>query len=78
MENGELVAVFRNPELNDIGGSSYYDVSGDGEAVTVLRQVPDGPEIRHDAVLEDAPRRLKIRWPDVGVLELSARAPGES
>jgi len=78
VENGLLVAVFRNPELNEIGGSSYYDVSRDGKAVRFMRKVPDGPEIRYDAVLEDAPRRLKIQWPDVGVLELSARAPGEA
>ncbi len=75
--NGALVAMFRNPELNAIGGSSYFNVSRDGNAVTFLRKVPDGPEIRLDAVLEQAPRRLKIRWPDVGSLELSAQTPRE-
>ena len=32
----------------------------------------------NDAVLEDGPRRLKMRWPDVGVLELAARTPSEA
>jgi CubicO group peptidase (beta-lactamase class C family) len=77
VENGSLVAVFRNPELNSTGEASYYDVSRDGEAVTFYRRIPDAPEIRYDAVLQNAPRRLQIRWPGVGELELLARAPAE-
>ena len=53
-------------------------MSRNGNAVTFLRKVPDGPDVRHDAVLEGSPRRLKIRWPDVGALELTPRAPNEA
>ena len=78
VDSGALVAVFRNPELNLIGGSSYFNVSRNGNAVTFLRKVPDSPEIRHDAVLEGPPHRLKIRWPAVGALGLTPRAPNEA
>jgi CubicO group peptidase (beta-lactamase class C family) len=78
VESGALVAVFRNPELNAIGGASYYNVRRDGGRVAFLREVPDAPEIRYDAVLADSPQRLRIRWPDVGALELSRRSPPQA
>jgi hypothetical protein len=79
VEAGELVAVFRNPELNSIGGSSYFNVTREGRAVRLLRKVPDGTEIRYDATLEGPPERLKIFWPDVGsTLELARRTSDEA
>jgi len=78
VDNGALVAVFRNPELNSLGGSSYYNVSRDGNQVTFLRELPDQPPIRHVAALEGSPRRLKLVWPDIGALELAALAPDQA
>ncbi len=78
VESGVLVGMFRNPELNSNGGASYFNVSRDGETVLFLRQVPDAPEIRHEATLDPASQRLKLRWPDVGALELTRRAPNRA
>ena len=78
VEAGALVGVFRNPELNSIGGSSYYNVSRTGDAVVLERKITDGPHIRLEARLEGAPPRLKLHWPDVGALELARRSPADA
>ena len=53
-----LVAAFRNPERNDIGGASRFRVSRDGEAISFF--VPyDGGELRREAQLI-APDRLRV------------------
>jgi CubicO group peptidase (beta-lactamase class C family) len=75
-DQGELVGAFRNPDLNSIGGASYFLVSRDGDAVHFQRRAPDGTEIRQEATLARSPDRLKIKWRDVGaVLELTRRPP---
>jgi CubicO group peptidase (beta-lactamase class C family) len=73
-DEGVLVGAFRNPDLNSIGGASYFVVSRDGDAVHFHRRAPDGIEIRQEATLARSPDRLKIFWKDLGtVLELTRR-----
>jgi CubicO group peptidase (beta-lactamase class C family) len=53
-----LVAAFRNPERNDIGGASRFRVSRDGQAV-LFSVSYDGGELRREAELI-APDRLRV------------------
>jgi len=78
VESGAMVGVIRNPELNSTGGASYFDVRREGDIVLLERRIPDGLEIRHEMRLEGTPPRLKLRWPNVGALELTRRSPVEA
>ncbi len=77
---GSLLAAFRNPEQNSIGGSTQFRVTRDGETVEFRAgRDPAQPEIRHTATLVRSPDRLRISWPDVGrVLELARATPAQA
>jgi CubicO group peptidase (beta-lactamase class C family) len=67
--DGKLLAAFRNPDQNSIGGTTQYRVVRSGDSGTVEFQAgqdPAKPEIRHTATLLSAPNRIRIPWPDVG------------
>lgn len=78
-EDGVLVAAFRNPELNSIGGASHFRVTQDGNAVRFrARYDESAPEFGPDATFVAAPDRLRVYWEDVGqTLELVRRTPVE-
>ena len=65
--DGTLVAAFRNPEANSIGGSLQYRVALEGSGV-VFTAGPDPakPSIRFTASRLSSPERLRITWADVG------------
>jgi CubicO group peptidase (beta-lactamase class C family) len=78
-EDGALVGAFRNPDLNSMGGASYFFVSRDGDSVRFYRRAPDGREMKQEATLVRSPDRLKIFWSDLGtVLELKRREPAQA
>ena len=64
---GTLNAAFRNPQLNQRGGSSQYHVSRI-ENIVFFTARPDTtrPEIRHRAVFDTATRQLTMFWPPLG------------
>jgi CubicO group peptidase (beta-lactamase class C family) len=73
-DEGALVGAFRNPDLNSVGGASYFFVSREGDTVRFKRRAPDGTEARQEATLVRSPDRLKIFWSDLGsVIELTRR-----
>jgi CubicO group peptidase (beta-lactamase class C family) len=77
-EDGALVGAFRNPDLNSMGGASYFFVTREGDTVRFYRRAPDGREMKQEATLLRSPDRLKILWSDLGtVLELQRREPAE-
>ncbi len=72
---GALAAAFRNPERNDIGGASRYQVSREGENLRFVVRY-DGGEIAHEARLLRDPDRIRIAWPVLGrTVELTRRDP---
>jgi len=76
--DGALTAAFRNPELNRRGGASHFRVNSEDDDTVVFTARPDHTEVRHTAELLADPARLRIKWPDVGVLELVRRTPGDA
>lgn len=76
--DGALTAAFRNPELNLRGGASHFRVAAAAHDSVVFTARPDATEVRHIAELLKDPERLRIKWPDVGVLELVRRTPAEA
>jgi CubicO group peptidase (beta-lactamase class C family) len=73
-DEGALVGAFRNPDLNSIGGASYFFVTREGDTVRFNRRAPDGTETRQEATLVRSPDRLEIFWSDLGsVIELTRR-----
>lgn len=65
--NGALLAAFRNPEANLVGGAMQYRVSRDGENVTFTAGPnPAKPTAKLSAVLKTSPDRLRVSWPDLG------------
>lgn len=79
---GTLLAAFRNPDQNSIGGATQYRVVRAGETETVEFQAgqdPAKPEIRHAATLLRSPDRIRFSWPDVGrTLELTRATPAQA
>ncbi|HEY3173900.1 MAG TPA: serine hydrolase [Thermoanaerobaculia bacterium] len=80
--SGALLAAFRNPDQNSIGGTTQFRVTREGESDTVLFRAgrdPAQPEIRHTATLLRSPDRLRIAWPDAGgTLELTRATPAQA
>lgn len=65
--DGSLIGVFRNPELNSIGGWPRFRVTRDADSVRFsARGDSSGPEIRLAGVLDPVRRRLTMRWDDLG------------
>jgi CubicO group peptidase (beta-lactamase class C family) len=65
--DGSLVAAFRNPEANSIGGSLQYRVALEGNIVTFTAgSDPANPSIKLAASRLSSPERLRIAWADVG------------
>lgn len=54
-----LLAAFRNPERNDIGGASRFRVSREGDSVFFRVPLEGGGELRRDGVLL-GPDRLRV------------------
>jgi CubicO group peptidase (beta-lactamase class C family) len=65
--NGTLLAAFRNPEANMVGGSMQYRVAREGETL-VFTAGPDPakPTNRFTASVLTSPERLKVSWRDLG------------
>lgn len=77
-EDGNLLAAFRNPQMNSNGGASRFNVTRNGSAVRFALRY-DGGEIAHDANLLHNPDRLRLTWPDLGrPIELTRRTPAEA
>jgi CubicO group peptidase (beta-lactamase class C family) len=79
---GELVAAFRNPEMNLNGGASLFRVARDGDQLR-LRQTPGpgAPELAIDATLVRGrgPDRLRLVWPELGrTIELARKTPAQA
>ena len=65
--DGSLVAAFRNPEANSIGGALQYRVALEGNTVIFAAgSDPAKPSIRFTASRVSSPERLRIRWADLG------------
>jgi CubicO group peptidase (beta-lactamase class C family) len=77
-EDGSLVAAFRNPEDNSIGGSSQFRISRSGDALRFTASSSRG-EIDRDAKLMSSPNRIRLQWPDLGrSIELVHRSPEQA
>jgi hypothetical protein len=64
-EDGGLVAAFRNPEMNSIGGRAQFLVTREGETVRFAARPQSGrPSPSMSARLADG--RLSIDWPEAG------------
>jgi CubicO group peptidase (beta-lactamase class C family) len=78
-DRSAVVAVFRNPEINSIGGASYFYVKRDGDSVRFYRDLGDGTQVHHEATFERSPDRLRIAWKDLGtVVDLERRTPAQA
>lgn len=78
--DGTLLAVFRNPEANMVGGAMQYRVSRDGDTV-VFSAGPDPakPAIRFTGSVVMSPERLRISWQDLGgSLDLARSTPAKA
>lgn len=77
-QDGQLLAAFRNPELNANGGASQFSVSRNGDAVRFSVRY-EGGEIAHDAVLLQGPERLRLSWAGLErPIELTRRTPEQA
>jgi CubicO group peptidase (beta-lactamase class C family) len=78
--DGTMLAAFRNPEANLVGGAMQYRVSREADAV-VFEAGPDRvkPTIRFVGSIVTSPERLRISWRDLGgTIELERRTPAEA
>ena len=77
--DGTLVAAFRNPEGNSIGGTTQYRVVRDGDSVVFSAgSDPAKPSIRLTASRLNSPERLRIFWSDIGTsLDLIRRTEAQ-
>ena len=68
-----LLAAFRNPESNSVGGTMRFHVRRDGDSLVFYAR-PDTtrPQIRLAGAIAGQPPRVRVRWPDLDrVLELT-------
>ncbi|ANP47010.1 serine hydrolase domain-containing protein [Candidatus Viadribacter manganicus] len=63
---GNLLAAFRNHEINSRGGASQFRVTEDGETITFLARFDDGQDVRRTGARLRDPDRIRIFWPDIG------------
>jgi CubicO group peptidase (beta-lactamase class C family) len=76
--DGKLLAAFRNPEANMVGGSMQYRVSREGNSI-VFSAGPDpaNPSIRFIGRMSQD--RLKIEWQDLsGTIDFERPSPNET
>jgi CubicO group peptidase (beta-lactamase class C family) len=75
--DGTLLAAFRNPEANLVGGAMQYRVTReDGAIVFTAGADPSKPSIRFTGSLVASPERLRVSWQDLGgSLDLERRTP---
>jgi CubicO group peptidase (beta-lactamase class C family) len=65
--NGALLAAFRNPEANLVGGAMQYRVAREGENVLFTAgRDPAKPTGKFSAKLLTSPERLRVSWRDMG------------
>ena len=77
-DKDRLVAAFRNPERNSIGGASRYLVTRNGESLRFALKY-DGGEISHDATLLHSPERIRIKWEELSdPIELAPLDPAKA
>jgi CubicO group peptidase (beta-lactamase class C family) len=77
--DGNLQAVFRNPEANMVGGAMQYRVTREGDTV-VFTAGPDPakPTVRFTGTVSASPDRLRVLWRDLeGTIELERRMPAD-
>ena len=63
---GELLAAFRNHEINSNGGASRYVVTEAADAIHFIARFDDGREVRYEATRLRGPDRIRLFWPDIG------------
>ncbi len=63
---GNLIAAFRNHEINSRGGASQFRLTADGEVVNFVARFDDGQEVRHTGTHLREPDRIRVFWPDIG------------
>ncbi len=73
--DGTLLAAFRNPEANMVGGAMQYRVAREGDAIAFSAgSDPAKPTIRLTGKVLSAPERIRVEWPDLGgTIELERR-----
>lgn len=66
-ESGNILAAFRNPQLNSRGDASRYRVARAGDLLRFWIPKEDGGfEVLRQASIRSGPERLEIFWPDLG------------
>jgi CubicO group peptidase (beta-lactamase class C family) len=77
--DGAILAAFRNPEANSIGGATQYRVTREGNTIAFSAGAdPLKPSIKLPATI-DSPEHLRIFWSDVGGnIDLIRRKPSET
>src|SRR4029453_11434579 len=77
-EQGIVGGVFRNPELNSVGGANRYRLIRDGDSLWFcVRADTTAPWDRLvRGSVTRSPERIRVLWPDFGrTLALSRRTP---
>ena len=77
--NDSLVAAFRNPEFNSIGGTTRFRVVRDGDSLRFFAR-PDTtrPQLSLAAAIARRPDRIRLSWPDLDRVVDLTRATGAS
>jgi len=76
--DGVIVAAFRNPESNSIGGASQFQLTRTGKALKFAAKSDRG-EIDRNAELLGTPERIRLQWPDLGrTVELARLTPSQA
>jgi hypothetical protein len=77
--DGTLLAAFRNPEANMVGGSMQYRVARVGDNITFTAgKDPANPTSKFNGSILRSPERLKIAWKDLGgTIELTRNTQGD-
>jgi len=72
-----LIAAFRNPERNSIGGATRFRIARDADSLRFYtRADTTHPQVRLTGAMVGDPPRLRVRWPDLGrVVELARPDP---
>ena len=77
-QENRLLAAFRNPERNSIGGASRFLMTREGDNLRFELKY-DGGEISHDAIFLRSPDRIRIKWQEFErPIDLTRHKPSEA
>lgn len=79
-EDGMLLAAFRDPDQNRVGGASRFRAARvQDKAIFSQPNESGGYDVAFEATLLRQPDRLKLHWPDLGSdIELRRRTPDQA